>query len=228
MNGPHDLGGRQGHGPIVMDGDEPVFRERWEGRMFGIACCILTSGCHAIDATRHAMERMPHAEYLAASYYEHWLHAYELTMDERGLCTTEELECRIAQQAASPQAEPPRPSEPTPLAHRVMQALRDGRPKDVPAPGEPLFAAGQRVRVRNRNSTRHLRLPTYAKGREGVVEVHYGHLDHPEKRAADERDTGAHVYRVGLRAPELWGPDAERPDDIVTLDLIEDYLEPIE
>jgi nitrile hydratase len=225
MNGPHDLGGRQGHGPIVMDGDAPLFGERWEGRMFGIAYCILTSGCHPIDATRHAMERMPHAEYLASSYYEHWLYAYEHTMDERGLCTTAELERRVAEQAATPAVEPARPDEPTPLARRVLQVLRDGRPKHVPATAAPRFAPGQRVRALNRNSPRHLRLPTYAKGRVGVVEAYYGHLDHPEKRAAGEPDTGAHAYRVAFAASELWGPDAERADDVVTVDLIEDYLE---
>lgn len=225
MNGPHDLGGRQGHGPIVMDGDEPCFPEAWEGRMFGIAYCILSSGCHAIDATRHAMEKMPHAEYLSSSYYEHWLFAYEHTMDERGLCTTEELERRLAEHAVAPPSPPPAPAgEPSALALRVLQVLRDGRPKDVPATAAPRFAVGQRVRALNRNSTRHLRLPTYVKGRHGVVEAHYGHLDHPEKRAADEPDTGAHVYRVGFAASELWGPDAERPGDVVSVDLIEDYL----
>jgi nitrile hydratase beta subunit len=224
MNGPHDLGGRQGHGPITMDGDKPLFGETWEGRMFGIAYCILSSGCHTIDSTRHAMEKMPHAEYLAGSYYEHWLYAYEHTMDERGLVTTEELERRIAEHAVSPPAPPAPADEPSALARRVLQVLRDGRPKDVPGTTEPRFSVGQRVRALNRNSPRHLRLPTYVKGRHGVVEAYYGHLDHPEKRAADEPDTGNHVYRVGFVASELWGPDAERPDDVVTVDLIEDYL----
>jgi nitrile hydratase len=227
MTGPHDLGGRHGHGPIAMDGDLPLFGERWEGRMFGIAYCVLTSGCHAIDATRHAMEKMPHAEYLDSSYYEHWLYAYEHTLDERGICTTEELERRIAEHAAAPAAEPSRPSEPSELARKVLRVLETGRPHGLPTTAPPRFAAGQAVRVLNRNAKRHLRLPTYAKGRRGVVEVHYGNLDHPESRAHDEPDLGAHVYRVAFSSAELWGPDAERPDDVVTLDLIEDYLEAV-
>jgi nitrile hydratase len=36
MNGPHDLGGMMGFGPINPEPDEPVFHEPWEGRVFGL------------------------------------------------------------------------------------------------------------------------------------------------------------------------------------------------
>ncbi len=33
MNGAHDLGGMMGFGPIAAPATEPVFHEKWEGRM---------------------------------------------------------------------------------------------------------------------------------------------------------------------------------------------------
>jgi nitrile hydratase beta subunit len=234
MNGPHDVGGKHGFGPIDPDPDEPLFRHAWEKRVFGIAYCILTSGCHTIDASRHAAERMPHAHYLGSSYYEHWLFAYQLTMDERGLCTRDEVDRRMAEQAeepqaagSAPQAAGSAPQEPSELARRMLRVLEEGRRHDVPRDTAPSFRTGQRVRARNLHTKRHLRLPGYAKGRKGVVDAYYGHFEHPEARAHDEPDPGAHLYRIAFEAAELWGPDAERGDDIVCLDLIEDYLEAV-
>jgi nitrile hydratase len=38
---------------------------------------MLRQGVYNLDQFRDAIERMPPAEYLAASYYERWLHAVE-------------------------------------------------------------------------------------------------------------------------------------------------------
>ncbi|MEY2590091.1 MAG: hypothetical protein QOJ67_2075, partial [Acidimicrobiaceae bacterium] len=32
MDGIHDLGGKQGHGAVVIEPNEPVFHEAWERR----------------------------------------------------------------------------------------------------------------------------------------------------------------------------------------------------
>ena len=37
MDGVHDIGGRQGFGPIAVDENEEPFHAPWEGRMLGIA-----------------------------------------------------------------------------------------------------------------------------------------------------------------------------------------------
>jgi nitrile hydratase subunit beta len=34
MDGIHDLGGRQGFGPVDVDEPEEVFHEAWEGRVW--------------------------------------------------------------------------------------------------------------------------------------------------------------------------------------------------
>ena len=37
MDGPHDLGGKQGFGPIETDEPDVAFHHDWEGRMWGLA-----------------------------------------------------------------------------------------------------------------------------------------------------------------------------------------------
>ncbi|MDE0479634.1 MAG: nitrile hydratase subunit beta, partial [Gammaproteobacteria bacterium] len=36
MRGGHDLGGRQGFGPVDPEPDEPVFHDEWEKRVFAL------------------------------------------------------------------------------------------------------------------------------------------------------------------------------------------------
>jgi nitrile hydratase len=45
---------------------------------------------------RYAREQMPPAEYLATSYYEHWLFGLEQLVVEHGFVTREELAARQA------------------------------------------------------------------------------------------------------------------------------------
>ena len=40
MNGVHDMGGMHGFGPIVVEENEPLFHEPWEGRAFGMAVAL--------------------------------------------------------------------------------------------------------------------------------------------------------------------------------------------
>jgi nitrile hydratase len=49
-----------------------------------------------VDEFRHAIERMAPAEYLTASYYEHWLHSLETLLVEKGVLKKEELDAKIA------------------------------------------------------------------------------------------------------------------------------------
>ncbi len=96
MNGAHDLGGMHGFGPIDPEPDEPVFHETWERRAFAITLAMGARGEWNLDMSRHARERMDPADYLASSYYEHWLHGLELLCVERGLLTKDEILSREA------------------------------------------------------------------------------------------------------------------------------------
>ena len=40
MNGIHDMGGMHGMGPVQAETNEPVFHERWEGRVYVLTRAI--------------------------------------------------------------------------------------------------------------------------------------------------------------------------------------------
>ena len=47
MNGIHDMGGMHGFGRVEREENEPVFHEKWEGRVLGIS-----RACSALSASR--------------------------------------------------------------------------------------------------------------------------------------------------------------------------------
>ena len=96
MNGAHDLGGMHGFGPVNPEKGEPVFHEEWEGRAFALTLAMGAWGKWNIDMGRYAREQMPPAEYLATSYYEHWLFGLEKLAVEHGFLTRHEIEARVA------------------------------------------------------------------------------------------------------------------------------------
>ncbi len=81
----HDIGGLHGFGELAIESDEPPFHHEWEARVFGINRILLGAGCYTLDEFRDAIERMPPAHYLAASYYERWLHAIETLVAAKGV-----------------------------------------------------------------------------------------------------------------------------------------------
>ncbi len=99
MNGIHDLGGMHGFGPVVREKDEPVFHADWERQTFALFLATIALGGYSVDEFRHAIERMKPAEYLESSYYEHWLHALETLLVEKGVLSRAELEARAAELA---------------------------------------------------------------------------------------------------------------------------------
>lgn len=100
MNGPHDMGGMHGLGPIPIEENEPVFHSEWEAKVFAMS--FATFGNYfPVDETRHASERMPPGQYLSSSYYERWLYALELLLAEHHLLSQEEIELRMAQLSQS-------------------------------------------------------------------------------------------------------------------------------
>ncbi len=97
MNGIHDMGGMHGLGPIDREANEPVFHHAWERRAFALNMAASFLGEWNIDMSRYAREQMPPAEYLATSYYEHWLWGLERLLVEKGLLTRAEIEARVAE-----------------------------------------------------------------------------------------------------------------------------------
>ena len=102
MNGVHDMGGMHGMGPIEREINEPVFHRAWEGRVFALRRAMSAWGKWNIDAIRHAIERLPPAEYLRASYYERQLNAFVEMLVGSGLITRLEAETATPAPGSSP------------------------------------------------------------------------------------------------------------------------------
>jgi nitrile hydratase subunit beta len=104
-------------------------------------------------------------------------------------------------------------------------ASAPGTPPEPPAASPPpRYRAGDHVRTRNVQPRHHTRLPRYARGKSGVVELVHGPYVLPDGSAHDLPPFWQPVYTVRFTAPELWGEDGN-PRDEVTLDLWEEYLE---
>lgn len=225
MEGPHDVGGKHGLGLVNPEPNEPVFHYPFEGRVYGLAFCTIASGVHTVDAKRHAIETMSHPHYLDSSYYEHWLYAIEKIMHDKGLITKDEVDARVAEQApATMEAHPKRPENPSELAQGLLNVLQAGTPHEVETTDAPLFKDGDRVRVKNVRTKRHLRVPGYTKNQVGTVQVNYGSFGDPEARAHEEEPRGVYLYRVVFEPTELF--ESGRAGDTVAADLFETYLEP--
>jgi nitrile hydratase subunit beta len=210
MNGVHDMGGMDGFGPVVHEENEPLFHAAWEPRAWSLVMATATGNA---DEFRHAIERMPPARYLTASYYERWLSAAETLLVERGQATREEL---LAKQ--DPSVDPDLIANPLPA--RGPAPVKDKKPS------KPRYAKGDRVRARNINPTGHTRLPRYVRGKAGVIMRDWGVFTFADTNAHHAGKKPQHCYSVKFDGRELWGkPSSAR--DRVYIDLWEDYLEPI-
>jgi nitrile hydratase len=87
------------------------------------------------------------------------------------------------------------------------------------------FAVGDTVKTRVINPTTHTRLPRYARGKQGVVEVVRGVFVFPDSNAHGRGEDPRWLYTVRFDGAELWGADAE-PHTQVSIDAWEPYLDP--
>ena len=81
------------------------------------------------------------------------------------------------------------------------------------------------MRARNINPMGHTRLPRYARGKLGAIDLDHGVYVFPDTNAHFQGENPQHVYSVRFTARELWGEQAS-PRDSVHLDMWDDYLEP--
>jgi nitrile hydratase subunit beta len=225
MNGAHDLGGMHGFGPVIIEPDEPVFHAEWERRTFALNLAMGVWRRWNIDMSRFAREHMPAAEYLATSYYEHWLWGLERLLEQHGFLTHVEARQRI-QEGAS--AAPVAAGELQPGVLQpdgVTGLLRNRRAARLDDPVPPKFKARDGVVARNINPAGHTRIPRYVRGRRGVIDRDHGVFIFPDTHAAGLGQKPQHVYAVRFAARELWGPEAH-PHDAIYVDLWDDYLDP--
>jgi len=187
-----------GFGPIAAPPSEPVFHEKWEGRMAALMMAV--PGGWSIDEDRSACESMHPAKYLKTSYYEHWLHGLESLLRKY-----------------TPDSSSPMHPE------GVWPALtaRASYARDVANPAA--FTIGQKACVKIMNPMTHTRAPRYVRGHMGeVVKIHGAHV-FPDSNALGLGENPQWLYTLRFTAKELWN---HANDDTVMLDLWEPYLEP--
>ncbi|KQV82078.1 nitrile hydratase subunit beta [Rhizobium sp. Root1220] len=217
MNGPHDLGGQMGFGPIAPEKDEPYFHADWEKRALGLTLSSGAFGAWNIDESRHARESIAPADYLAASYYEIWTRALEVLLQRHGFVAADEIDTGHKRIDGTT---PKRVLK----SDMVAGVLAKGGPCDRPVATSPRFATGDRVRTRNFNPTTHTRLPRYARAKVGVIEAIQGSFVFPDDNAHGNGENPQWVYTVVFDGGEIWGEGAD-PSLSVSIDAWESYLE---
>ena len=207
----HDLGGKQGFGPVpnTAEDDSPLFSDEWKARTWAIA--MMSMGKLSADRTgwtldwyRHVLERLPPDAYLHLNYFEKWILAMMATAVDEGIADVQEFLGGRARVRAFDYAAP----EPV---------------KKVPA-RPARFEAGDKVVTRRDIGTMHTRLVGYVRGREGVVESVIGPQPLPDEKAVGtilEEQT----YVVRFRMADLW-PEATASADSLLIDMWDSYLEP--
>lgn len=222
MDGIHDLGGMHGFGAIQADPAERGFHAWWEAHV--VACVHAGTGwpLFTIDEFRHSRERLPPVRYLEASYFEQWLDSTCQLLVEKGVVSQAELEARTRFFTAHPESEPAQavvPCTPPPRAGTVRPTFR----RVVSEAAR--FRPGDRVATLNLHPVGHTRLPRYARGKRGVIQVAHGAWVFADTNAHGRGENPQHLYGVRFDGRELWGDTAE-PGAAVYLDLWESYLAP--
>ena len=104
MDGIHDLGGRPGFGKVDPIPLEPVFKSRWEAKVFTLVNAAARAGAYqSVDQFRHAVERIDPEAYLTHGYYGRWLGGLETLLVEAGILSSETITLRATALGARPE-----------------------------------------------------------------------------------------------------------------------------
>jgi nitrile hydratase beta subunit len=216
MDGIHDLGGRQGYGPVdVGEPDEP-FHHEWEARLLGIVRSYTRVVPFSIDWFRFTRESIEPDEYLIRPYYDQWLTTHEVMGINAGVFTVEEV--ATGKSSKSIAGTPP-PMAPDKVGGLTRSMSRYDRPSDT----KPAFVQGDAVTTISKGAVGHTRLPQYARGRTGRIEAFRGFHILPDTNMAGD-GPAAPLYCVSFLAADLWAEAAGRSDRVY-LDLWETYFE---
>jgi nitrile hydratase len=220
MDGIADMGGTDGWGQAhPPDPNEPVFAERWQGRVFALVLLSMDVAGYNIHAFRHEVERLDRDAYLGEGYFGRWLNAVDSMLTETAILAPGAIDARVTTMLGGHAEEPsiPEPRKPdfTPTAEGSLRTI------DTP----PAFSVGERVRAKDISMSGHTRLPRYFRGHTGVVEVVQPAAVLPDTMSQFTSENPQYTYSVRFDSRELWGPDTE--PFTVTGDLYESYLEKI-
>ena len=220
MDGIHDLGGKQGFGPIDRSGEEEGFHHEWEGREWGMSRCARTPDI-TIDWWRHCRELILAEDYLNRPYYDSWSQTDFSTYIEAGMISIEEIKNGKADPALDPGFTAPS----TMNREDILDADRKKAMRfDGPTSDPVKFQIGESVQTQKDSHSGHTRLPQYARGRTGTIVRHHGAHCFPDS-SAQGIEVFQHLYTVEFALSELW-PESKGSKDKINLDLWESYLLP--
>lgn len=202
-----DLGGQDVRDAIVMEPEGELFHAPWEPRVMALVVAMGPTGLSNIDMNRAARETLPN--YRDLTYYEIWLAALEKLLLEKGVLS-----------------DTPPPPKQVLRAELVAAAISEGSSFSRTPTAPARFALGARVRTIAAQAQHHTRLPTYARGKVGIVErVHGAHV-FPDTNAQGLGESPQWLYTVVFDEKELWGEQILKQQSAISVDAFEPYLEP--
>ena len=83
------------------------------------------------------------------------------------------------------------------------------------------------VKVRAMFPPGHIRTPYYLRGKTGTIERKLGAYGNPERQAYGQIGDKRELFRVRFTMAEIWGNDAENPDDTLDAEIYEHWLEEV-
>ena len=94
---------------------------------------------------------------------------------------------------------------------------------------QPAFSAGDAVRVLTRSPVGHYRVPTYLRGKRGVVEmvIEPTSMDNEEEGFGRNAGMKRHYYRIAVPMTEIWPDYVGSPRDGLHIEVFETWLERI-
>jgi nitrile hydratase len=202
MDGMHDLGGKEGFGPVRHAEGSAVFKAAWEPRANALYSLAVRLVIFNMDEYRHAIERMEPRHYLAAGYYERSLTGFATLCVEKGVVSREEWES---------------------LAKGLFPLSRpgaEGRPNAFP---RETFKVGDRVRVKNEFVSGHVRMPGYIRGKIGIVVAESPPYPFPDAAAHNLQVQDEPTYDVRFKTEDLWPQAAD--EATVHVAVFQSYLE---
>ena len=201
MDGFHDLGGRQGFGPVVRDGHTEPFHGEADIRIAAMWVRLLRHGIYNMDEYRHAIERMEPRHYISASYYERTFTAVASLCVERDVFSEGELSAAAG------------------FAVQLSRPSREGRLGEDHLPD---ISVGDRVRVKDDHVPGHIRMPGYIRGKEGVVVGVSAAYPYPDAHGHGLESAWQRSFDVSFSSQHLWPDGAE--DAEVQVGVFQGYL----
>jgi nitrile hydratase len=92
---------------------------------------------------------------------------------------------------------------------------------------EPIFRAGDRVRISLRCPIGHFRVPNYIRGKRGIVEtvIEPAAINNEEEGYGRNAGLKRHYYRIAIPLFEVWEGYAGSPNDGLRIEVFETWLE---